>query len=374
MMVVLPAISACPHQETYMAVEHPDRFMKSGIVCVLIILLSFGSFGVQAGLQDVPPGETVFIGEEQLDISASGIGAGSQIAWWAPGTSVEDVPADVVTISNPSSFSALSSSFSGREGIWYSLSDKTPVLKIKDPRVHLRVYDTSHGFEATDKWIPRGDLVSFQIETNLHEIGNRGDGAGAPFDIIIRSPTGSEYSAVSGPSGSFSLTGIPIRSSSYDSGPVWYTGDADIGTYEVRAECTANRINDNNADPGAAVSQAVSVLIQGTNPLISGRPDGTESDENKPAATVMTTNAPPPLPSPVQTALPTVTLVPDQGLVQNMTNQTPTPSPSPDLQTVEPPVLPAASPSNIPMTPAQTSLSGLLAILACVCLLVRISR
>lgn len=340
---------------------------------------------VQAGLNVVPPGGTVFIGEEQLDISASGVGPGSQIAWWAPGTSVVEAPADVITVSNPSSFSALSSSFSGREGIWYSLADKTPVLKIKQPKLSIRIYDTTSDFDAAGKWIPRGDLASFQIETNLYEIGNRGNSGGVPVDIIIKSPEGSEYSAVSGPSGLFSLTSIPIRSSSYDTGPVWNTGDADIGTYQIHAECTANEVNNNNSDPGAAVSKTISVLIQGTNPLSSGRSGNSEIEGGDTVESIITTResitsqSPAPLtPDTVQLVSPTGTPQQTARISENQTTTAPLLTAAPSLaavvQTTAPPITQATTPPPSPAAPARTSLSGLLAILAIAGLLARISR
>ena len=147
--------------------------MNTRFIIGIILILCLGIMGADADLTIVSPGGTVFIGEEQIDISATGIGPGSQIAWWAPGTSLDEAPADVVTVSNPSRFSALSSSFSGREGIWYSLADKTPVMKIKQPKLSVRISDTTSDFDATGKWLPRGHLASFQIETNLYEIGNR---------------------------------------------------------------------------------------------------------------------------------------------------------------------------------------------------------
>ncbi|MDD1729227.1 MAG: DUF3821 domain-containing protein [Methanospirillum sp.] len=243
--------------------------MRTGITALLCIIIAL-AMTVQADIRTVPPAGTVFIGEEHLDISGSGLSPGSQIAWWAPGTSLVETPADTVTVTNPSSFSALSSSFAGKEGIWYSLGEKTPIFKIKSPRLRLKISDTTSDFDATGKWLPRGHLASFQIESNLYELRSRTGVTGAPVDIIIKTPEGGEYSAVSGPSGSFSLTGIPVSSASYDTGPVWNTGNTDSGTYTIRAECTANEMKSNSVDPGTGVSVPITVLIQDINPLSEG--------------------------------------------------------------------------------------------------------
>jgi len=248
--------------------------------------------GVVADIRVIPPGGTVFIGEELVDISAAGIGPGSQIAWWAPGTSLDETPADIIMVSDPTRFSVMSSSFAGKEGIWYSTAGKSPVMKIKQPQINIRISDTVSDFDATGRWLPKGHIASFQIGTNLHEMRSRAGVSGAPVDIIITSPGGASYSSVSGPAGSFSLTGIPVLSSLHDTGPVWSTGGMSSGTYSIRAECTANSINNNNP---AAVSSTVTVLIQDVNPLISGLIDqsGVATESVDPPLEKMAEETPP---------------------------------------------------------------------------------
>jgi hypothetical protein len=252
--------------------------MAIRLIVIVGILCSIVVGGALGDIKSIPAGGTIFVGEEMLDISAAGIGPGSQIAWWAPGSSVDETPFDSITVSDPTRFSALSSSFSGREGVWYSTVGKNPVFTIKQPKISIRISDTVSVFDATGKWLPKGHIASFQIETNLHEMRSRPGVSGAPMDIIITSPNGASYSAVSGPLGSFSLTGIPVMSSLYDTGPVWYTGGIESGTYSLRAECTANRINSNNPLEGAGVSSTVTVLIQDINPLISASKEQDRED------------------------------------------------------------------------------------------------
>ncbi|HWQ64771.1 MAG TPA: DUF3821 domain-containing protein [Methanospirillum sp.] len=267
-------------------------------ICIILTLFS----PVLGDIKTVPPGGTVFIGEENLDISGSGVSSGSHIAWWAPGTSLDETPSDTVTVSNPARFSALGATFSGKEGIWYTLTTKTPVMKIKQPKLKVKIRDTTSDFDATGKWLPRGHLASFQIESNLYEIRSRGGISGAPVDIIITTPTRSEYSTVSGPSGSFSLKGIPVSSSLYDTGPVWNTGGTDSGTYTIQAKCTANELDSNSADPGTGVSEPITVLIQDINPLSnSGRQVEIETGSNSTGAGEKITRAPTIKPTPLQT-------------------------------------------------------------------------
>jgi hypothetical protein len=339
--------------------------MKFWFIIMLGIIISVGLCTVQADIRSVPPGGTVFTGEEQLDISAAGISPGSQIAWWAPGTSLEETPADTVTVSNPSSFSVMSSSFSGREGIWYSLAEKTPVMKVKLPRMNLRISDSTSDFDATGKWLPRGHLASFQIETNMYELHNRPGVSGAPVDIIIKSPEEASYSAITSPAGSFSLTGIPVSSALYDTGAVWNTGGIDSGIYSIRAECTANRINLNNAEPGAGVSPVITVQIQDVNPLIKEADKRVKEKRSDMVTRLPTLNAD--ASSPTPSAPPQISVRPaptvpidGQGIITDtispqvrepVQQQSLTSSPAITQVSSRPPTFPPPSPSVTPSTP-----------------------
>ncbi len=334
--------------------------MRTGIPVVLCIIIAL-AMTVQADIRTVPPAGTVFIGEEHLDISGSGLSPGSQIAWWAPGTSLVETPADTVTVTNPSSFSALSSSFSGKEGIWYSLGEKTPIFKIKSPRLRLKISDTTSDFDATGKWLPRGHLASFQIESNLYELRSRTGVTGAPVDIIIKTPEGSEYSAVSGPSGSFSLTGIPVSSASYDTGPIWNTGNTDSGTYTIRAECTANEMKSNSADPGTGVSVPITVLIQDINPLSEGGRQvemqvGQNSEAGKPGVSDLQTGQKTPDPSRTTGKITTVS-TPTEGKARTIITLAPTQVPSPDKTITQSPVQTPQAPVTSEPSVTQTTLA-----------------
>lgn len=243
----------------------------------------------------IRPGGTVFLGEEGLDITASGIGDGDQIGWWAPGSMISSEPTDVVTISSPDSFYVSPSSFSGKEGLWYTWPGKNPVFNVKTPQISVRVYDEGSDFDATGKWIPRGDSVSFRISSNVYEANSRG-GTTGQTDIVLTSPEGARYSSVSGPSGQFSLEGIPLTSSLTSTGPVWNTGGVTVGTWTVRAELSMNHIKDNLPDIGEGISDTVEVLIQNGNPLIKSdvaiEVGDTSSDNSNPENTNVNTPVP----------------------------------------------------------------------------------
>lgn len=239
------------------------------IIIVTLLIISWINLPALADISEISPGGTVFIGEEGLDISASGLNPGDKIVWWAPGSSQNNVPAATVTIYDPKHVYISSSDFSGKEGLWYKLPGNMPVFNVKQPSMKIGVYDETQDFEGTGKWIPKGDIVSFRIESNIFMMFGRPGVTGAPIDITISSPEGGQYSSVNGPSGYFSLSGVPVTSGYFSTGPVWATGGLNAGTYNIKAECTANNLNENNPDPGTGVSPSIEVLIQNVNPLIN---------------------------------------------------------------------------------------------------------
>lgn len=264
-------------------------------IIISLILILFIAGAVVGDGKQVPPGGTVFLGEEGIDISASGIDQGGQIGWWAPGSQRSSAPTELISVSSPQNFYVSPSQFSGKEGLWYTWPEGNPVFIVKKPSIKVKIYDESSDFDATGKWLPRGDTASFRIESNVYEASSRGLTKGS-VDIRLFSPQGGEYSSVSGPSGSFSLTGISLTSPLTSTGPVWNTGGVTTGTWRIIGEITLNGIKNNLAEPGAGVSEPVEVLIQNVNPLITSR----------------ATSAP----APVQTAIPADTRSPFVELVQ----------------------------------------------------------
>jgi len=258
------------------------------------------------------PGETVFLGEEGLDITATGVMSGDQIGWWAPGSSRTAEPNELVTISSAESFYVSPSLFAGKEGLWYKWPEGTLVFHVKKPQIAIRVYDETADFDATGKWIPRGDIVSFRISSNVYEAQSRGESDGQA-DITLISPDGAKYSSVSGPSGTFRLTQIPLTSSLTSTGPVWSTGGVPTGRWTVQAEISMNRIKDNLPEIGTGISAPVEILIQNVNPLIKGQ-GAVEIETNSSEMSPSVTNTP----LPVRTQPPTVS--PARISTQNIQN------------------------------------------------------
>jgi len=254
---------------------------------------------VLAAENTVPVAGTVFLGEQGLDISATGAAAGSQIVYYGPGGSPATVPVATMTVDDPTDYYISPALFGGRTGPWFLSPANTLAFYVQDPLIGIRVMDESADFAITSDvtWIPKGDVVGFRIDTNVYEIARRPGSPGAPITIRIRGPGGVEYSSVTG----YQLEDILISASPFDTGGVWLTGGFESGTYTVWAESTGNDMNLNYKQEGKTVTVPVQFLLQSTNPLITPTPT------TNPATT--TTTLPPTLPATTVTTLTPATVI-----------------------------------------------------------------
>jgi hypothetical protein len=287
------------------------------LACCLAVLV----FPVNADVSTIPLSGTVFIGEDDLDISAAGVPAGSNIVWYGTGGAIGSAPAAVVVVTDPASFYVSPVLFEGKTGPWFPESGTVPAFYVQEPQIALRVFDETAGFEITPStvWVPKGDTIGFQVDNTVYILANRPGSAGAPVTIRIRGPNGIEYSAVDG----FALADILVRSPNERTGPVWPTGEYENGNYTVWVESTGNDMQDNYPREGKTISAKVTFLLQSRNPLIT--------------------------PTPTQTPVPPTTLA----TVPATVPATPLPT------TVQPTTVPATTvPPTIPPTPAPTPVPG----------------
>lgn len=242
----------------------------TGLVALLgMMLLVFPSM---AALNTIHQGDTIFLGEENLDVSAV-VPSGTTIGWWASGAAIATTsPDDTFTVSDAANFYASPAQFGAYTGSWYVLPAKTPAFTIAQPSLSIRVEDTTAGVDITNnKWVYRGDVVGFRIETNMNMIATQ-RGTPVPITIKVQSPDGGIYTSLVNTGGTItSIEDIPVSSSPYVTGGIWDTGNIaySAGTYSIWAECNANRMNDNYDVSGLTITPKTSMKNQEQNPLIS---------------------------------------------------------------------------------------------------------
>ncbi|MFA5269773.1 MAG: DUF3821 domain-containing protein [Methanoregula sp.] len=299
-----------------------------GKICtVLALALLIIPAGVMAApaIGTIAAGNTVFLGEENLDITAA-MGPDTRIGWWASAASIPtSSPSYTISVATPSAFFITPSEFSGKLGPWYRL-DPTgqangTAFTVADPTMEIRVMDETLGVDATTNgWITTGSEVSFKITTNLYQMGQRSGVAGAPVTIKVQAPDGATYSAlINGAGTTTSIVNMPVSTSPYSTGAIWDTGRSDTypyGTYRIWAECNANSMKDNYGDVGKTYTAPWGLLDQERNPIIGAytrTASPTTSATTVPttvkttvATTIQTTvTTPTPEPTTVQTTAPT---------------------------------------------------------------------
>ncbi|MFA5295275.1 MAG: DUF3821 domain-containing protein [Methanoregulaceae archaeon] len=273
--------------------------MRSPIL-VLVLCTLLATSIVSAAVNTVPRGGVVFPGEQGLDITATGVTSGSRIVWYGPGGTPATVPVTTLTVDDAANFYVSPVLFGERTGPWFIMPENTIAFYVQDPAITIRVFDLTAGFEIAGNtvWVPRGDAVGFRVDTNIADIARRPGSPGAPITIRIRGPSGIEYSAVNG----YTLENIMLSGSPFETGPVWYTGTYERGSYAVWAESTANEMHTNYKREGKTVTAPVFFLMQNVNPLITTAPTTPPVTVATPVPTVTVET---PAPTPTVTGTPT---------------------------------------------------------------------
>jgi hypothetical protein len=249
------------------------------IAFILIIVLTMMAVTTVSGFQIISPGDTIFRGEEGVDICSTGVGAGDTIAWYGPGsTPGVSPPGKTVIVPNPVAFYVDPNMDTGA---WYqSMSSTTAAFYVADPTIAIQSM-TPSGHVVNDKTVIKGDVLRFRILTNLDVICQRTGALGAPVRIRVAEPGGAVYTALFDDTGVLhNLADIQVNTNPFivtggaGSTGVWDTGNANYvyGTYTVTADCNVNRMNDNYNQIGKTVSGTHSItLTDDTLSLISNK-------------------------------------------------------------------------------------------------------
>ncbi len=279
---------------------------------VLAVLLLPAGVMAAAPISTIIQGNTVFLGEEGLDVTQALNGAYygqacgayvdqanltgtphlTQIGWWASAANIYNTaPSRTLDLgSRSASMMIAPSDFVGYTGNWYLLESngaayKNPVsgcgcdangcsaslvFTVQDPDLDIRVYDATLGVDATSNgWITTDSEVEFRIRTNLYQIADRPGVSAVPIEIHVQSPDGATYSALINKAGTTtSLKDIPVSTSPYSTGPIWDTGRHDTypyGTYTIWAECNVNSMKDNYPVSGKTYTPFTGILDEDRN-------------------------------------------------------------------------------------------------------------
>ena len=317
---------------------------KNAKGCVLLILgILFLINPVFAAISTIRPGETVFLGEQGLDITLAMEGD-TQIGWWASAAVIATTyPDGSVSVSNPTSFSVSPNIFGTKTGVWYHLKPSGQAngtaFNVADPQLDIKVWDTTVNVDVTDTWVSTDDELQFRINSNLVPISQRSGVTSVPITIKVQSPDGAIYTDLFDNAGTRTpIVDYQITSTPQSTGSIWGTAKRALyppGTYTIWAECNVNSMKDNYDVAGKTVSRKVSLLNQDQNPLIRNKEYVTNPTTQITLAptTIIITTAPTTAPTTLQTppqttAVPTVLPVTTVALTEIPTTPLPTSTPT----------------------------------------------
>jgi hypothetical protein len=256
------------------------NMIKTGVktLIILVSIFLFCAGPASAAINTIKQGNTVFIGEEGLDISAA-MGPDTQIGWWASAADITTTsPTKTIDLKGRiTSFMVSPSEFDGYPGNWYRLNNTGKAdgiaFLVVDPQLVLKVEDTTVQVDVELlQWIPSGDDIQFRIDTNMVQIASQRSSP-ALITIKVESPEGAIYSSLLNAGGApTSIVNIPVTAVPFYTGSIWNMGNPAIyppGNYTLWAESNVNQMKDNYEVTGKTVSKKIRLLNQGQNPLIT---------------------------------------------------------------------------------------------------------
>jgi len=255
--------------------------MKKRIIIALILLTTVAIITVlpAAAIHVIPAGDTVFRGEQGIDISA-GIPTPGTLAWYAPGfIPGVDAPSRTVFVADPTNFYVDPSM---ETGSWYAMPvavGAAAAILVADPAIDLQLRRGTTN--VNDGTVIHGDLLNFRITSNLDAFATRGSPSAAPARIRITDPSGNVYTSLVGADGVLYDLSAAGGNTYINTNPfavaggtvVWDTAPYSRGTYNYRVDCNANAMNDNYDVTGKTVSRTYSVTIADDDLVITSNKD-----------------------------------------------------------------------------------------------------
>ncbi len=140
----------------------------------LVVIMALAS-PAAASLTKITAGAPVYLGEQNLDISA-GLQGCRVIDWWEAGADMNAPPQKNVTIIKTLEDSDIAfgytidpAVYAGYEGTWYceGIRPLRPVFEVFMPQLSVRFWDLDSDADVSGKTIPVTVNITYRIDTNL---------------------------------------------------------------------------------------------------------------------------------------------------------------------------------------------------------------
>jgi hypothetical protein len=291
-----------------------------------ILLLQLAIVPASAELTTINRGGVIFIGEQGLDLSGS-VGSYSKIAWWVTDSIRTGgmVPQKSVEISSGKSLYFVDPAiYSGYQGDWYQYdASAIPTynalaFRLVDPTLSINIWDVDENKDVSEKLAPRGDRLSFHVNTNMYQAlnpsfrPNVNPATDGFITIGIKDESGARLNSL------YDTDSTPHSLlNQYVNTQPWYWGGASpvywgtgqminnqyrypLGTYVVWAESGLNNMKNNYKNgewdyTGKTISQTITVsLVTPASPATTtpAATTTTISDAALTTATTYTTTSP----------------------------------------------------------------------------------
>jgi len=166
-------------------ISNNTRFVLITVFVVFFVLIMITP--VSAELRTIDKGATIFIGENNLDITKA-VGSSNSIGWWASAASVpsSDPIKTIDLAGKTTSFFVDPSDFVGHMGNWYPLNTEgkaqlsgdtlssSAVFNVQDPRISVAARDFSKigNGDVTGMSVMQGTKLGFSVDTNMYVVTN----------------------------------------------------------------------------------------------------------------------------------------------------------------------------------------------------------
>ncbi|UUX91544.1 DUF3821 domain-containing protein [Methanoplanus endosymbiosus] len=211
----------------------------------------------------VYPGESVFIGESGLDVSAALIDGwgnpNSYISYYASGgTPGVTAPSDTVTVPDLTNFYVSPGTFTGKTGAWYVGITSNVAFYVQEASLSVSLFNNQSGKDISNLKAIQDDHIAIRINSNLDSLFARNASGGtAGIDAYVETPDGATLSALYRNSTTRDMDAVYLSAIKPDNTIFWipYGNMATVwkldpdnyktGTYKVYAQCNVNDMKDN---------------------------------------------------------------------------------------------------------------------------------
>ncbi|MBP2133671.1 PGF-CTERM protein [Methanomicrobium sp. W14] len=262
---------------------------KFGIALLSLIVLAIFAVGPvsavgELGILNITPGDTVFIGEEGINIAAAVGGATSGTIYWREDSSA--TPQSIYA-SDTQKFQVSEADFGSKIGTWYNDSACTQqAFVVSYPYLNnVQIFDADMegGTDITGKTVVEGDNLQIAFQTNLNTLINQRLNAsslaganfsstGSSFVLKVKTPDGATLNGlINATKGVTSLKNLMpsnskyfVQNTSVDNKTIWDTKNPayNSGTYSIWVESNINKMKDNlGSVSGKTISPTVQVTI-----------------------------------------------------------------------------------------------------------------